>query len=118
MHRTLVNCPVQYFFDCDFCTEHNENVQCSSFFPPKYFMFGVKRYKSKFTPDINLSVSNRLFFNTRHSHRIIWSSSRGTTKVHFFFADITVSQQQKYTFFLLTYGYVSKKKVLTQSFVP
>ena len=30
-----------------------------------------EKYKSKFTPDINLSVFNRLFFDTRHPHRIV-----------------------------------------------
>ena len=55
MHRTSVNSPVQYFFDYNFCV-----------------MSGVKNMNIyKFTPDINLSVSNRLFFDTRHPHRIV-----------------------------------------------
>ena len=36
MHRTADNCPMQYFFDRNFCTKHNENVRCSSFISPNY----------------------------------------------------------------------------------
>ena len=77
-HRTSDNCPVQYFFDRDFCTEHNENVRCSSFISPKYtghifarksFMSGVKKYKTNRTSIC--PVSNRLFFDTGHPHRTI-----------------------------------------------
>ena len=45
-HRTSDNCPVQYYLDRDFCTEHNENVRGSSFVSPKYtgHIFARKLY--------------------------------------------------------------------------
>ena len=36
-HLISVRCNIlQYFFDRDFCTKHNENIWCSSFISPKY----------------------------------------------------------------------------------
>ena len=78
-HLTSDNCPVKYFFDRDFCTKHNENVQCSSFISPHGYFTKIKIHRTYFCSEALCPVWKNI---NRSSWPIIFWHQTSTPDIH------------------------------------